>query len=196
MTDLLQRSILAGKIQCIGTSTPASLRKLRAQGHWLEEYFEPIEIAPSDKESAIKVLHGVKGAYEKFHNVSYSGEVIAYAVDCATKYINNRSLPGSAVDVIDKAGAAAQAKQPSLPEEVVEVHKRIRFIVQRMEASVANHEFEKARFYSNEERKEREELRQLHEKYKLDEDRRMVDIRPEDIENAAQKMVSDPGRSR
>ena len=37
-----------------------------------------------------------------------------------------------------------------------------------MEASIANHEFEKARFYSMEENKERENLRALGEMHKLD----------------------------
>jgi ATP-dependent Clp protease ATP-binding subunit ClpC len=36
-----------------------------------------------------------------------------------------------------------------------------------MEASIANHEFEKARFYSLEEKKERENLRVLRETHKL-----------------------------
>jgi len=58
-------------------------------------------------------------------------------------------LPGTAVDVIDEAGAASQVQQGLLPEEVVEVQKRIRFIVERMEAAIAGREFEKARFYSN-----------------------------------------------
>jgi len=38
-----------------------------------------------------------------------------------------------------------------------------------MENAIANHEFEKARFYSDEERKERENLRLLREKYNIDE---------------------------
>jgi hypothetical protein len=42
----------------------------------------------------------------------------------------------------------------------------VKFSVQRMEASVANHEFEKARFYSIEERKERDNLNKLREKHK------------------------------
>jgi ATP-dependent Clp protease ATP-binding subunit ClpC len=114
VTELLQRPIIAGKIQCI----------------------------------AIKVLQGIKGAYEKFHNVSYTDDAIDHAVLYANKYVKNRSLPGTAVDVIDEAGAAAQLQQGVLPEEVVEVQKRIRFIVQRMETFMANFEFEKARFYS------------------------------------------------
>src|SRR5215472_4625499 len=188
VTDLLQRPIVAGKIQCIGTSTPATFAKLQADRHWLAEYFEPIEVAPANEETAIKVLHGIKGAYEKFHNVSYTDDAIAHAVLCANKYIKNRSLPGTAVDIIDEAGAAAQLQQGSLPEEVTEVQKRIRFIAQRMEASIANHEFEKARFYSQEERNERDNLKQLREKYKLNDNPAFI-VRREEIEKAVSKLV-------
>ena len=38
-----------------------------------------------------------------------------------------------------------------------------------MATAIANHQFEKARFYSEEERKEKENLRALRERYKLDE---------------------------
>jgi len=71
------------------------------------------------------------------------------------------------------------------------VQKRIRFIVERMEASIANHEFEKARFYSDEERKERDHLKQLREKYRLD-DHPALNIRREDIERAVGKLVGVP----
>ena len=60
-------------------------------------------------------------------------------------------------------------RQISLPDQVTEVQKPIKFIVHRMENAIANHEFVKARSYSDEERKERENLRALREKYHLDE---------------------------
>jgi len=192
VTELLQRPIIAGKIQCIGTSTPANFAKLQADKHWLAEYFEPIEIAPPTDEAAIKVLQGIKRAYETFHNVSYTDDAVAHAVLCASKYIKDKSLPGAAVDIIDAAGAAAQLEQSALPEEVVEVQKRIRFIVQRTEAAIANHEFEKARFYSQEERKERDNLKQLREKYKLD-NNPALNIRREEIEKAVSKLVGNSG---
>jgi ATP-dependent Clp protease ATP-binding subunit ClpC len=188
VTDLLLRPIMAGKIQCIATSRPATFAKLQAEMHWLAEYFEPVEVTPPNDDAAIKVLRGIKAAYENFHNVSYTDEAVAHAVLCAKKYIKDKSLPGTAVDVIDAAGAAAQLEQGSLPEEVAEVQKRIRFIVQRTEGSVANHEFEKARFYSQEERKERDNLKQLREKYKLD-NNPALNVRPEDIERAVRNLV-------
>jgi ATP-dependent Clp protease ATP-binding subunit ClpC len=192
VTDLLQRPIMAGKIQCIGTSTPASFAKLQADRHWLAEYFEPIEVVPANVEDAIRVVQGIKGAYETFHNVSYTDEAIEHAVLCANQHLKNRSLPGTAVDVIDAAGAAAQLQQGSLPEEVVEVRKRIRFIAQRIEACIANHEFEKARFYSQEERKERDNLKQLRSKYRLDH-HPALSISREEIEKAVSKLVGNSG---
>jgi ATP-dependent Clp protease ATP-binding subunit ClpC len=188
VTELMLRPIMAGKIQCIATSTPASFAKLRADGHWLAEYFEPIEVPPANEDAAIKVLQGIKGAYEDYHHVSFTDEAIAHAVLCAKKYIKNKSLLGAAVDIIDAAGAAAQLQQGSLPEEVAEVQKRIRFIVERMKGSIANREFEKARFYSQEERKERDNLKQLREKYKLG-DNPALNLRPDEIEKAVNKLV-------
>jgi ATP-dependent Clp protease ATP-binding subunit ClpC len=192
VTELLQRPIMAGKIQCIGTSTPATFAKLQADKHWLAEYFEPIEVVPANVENAIRVVQGIKGAYETFHKVSYTDEAIEHAVLCAKQHMKNRSLPGAAVDVIDAAGAAAQLQQGSLPEEVVEVQKRIRFIVQRTEACIANHEFEKARFYSQEERKERDNLKQVREKYRLDH-HPALNISREEIEKAVSKLVGNSG---
>ena len=54
-------------------------------------------------------------------------------------------------------------------EKLAQIRKRIDFVVERMERAIANHEFEKARFYSDEERKERENLRLLCEQFHLEE---------------------------
>jgi hypothetical protein len=50
-----------------------------------------------------------------------------------------------------------------------QIQKRIDFIVKGMERAIATHEFEKARFYSDEELKERENLRALREQFNLEE---------------------------
>ena len=72
-------------------------------------------------------------------------------------------------------------RQAMLPDEVSEVQKRVKFITHRMETAIANHEFEKARFYSEEERKEKEHLRVLREKLKIDDSSTGIVTR-EDIE--------------
>src|SRR3972149_11576414 len=68
---------------------------------------------------------------------------------------------------------------------------RLKFIVHRMENAIANHEFEKARFYSDEERKERENLRGLREKYHFDESTSGT-VTKEDIEEVVARWTGIP----
>jgi len=167
--DVLKRLLASDKIQCISTTTPRGYRKAIEQHRWLEEYFQPIQVAPASEDEAIKVLFATKIEYEKFHGVNYADEALNYAVYYASSCIRETELPGKAIDLMDETGACVKLRLGVLPEEVMESQKRIKFIVHRIENAIANHEFEKARFYSDEERKEREHLRVLREGYHLDE---------------------------
>jgi ATP-dependent Clp protease ATP-binding subunit ClpC len=63
-----------------------------------------------------------------------------------------------------------------------------------MENAIANHEFEKARFYSDEERKERENLRALRDKYHLDDSAAGIVSRA-DIEDVVSRWTGVPVNS-
>jgi len=167
--DILKPSLIRGKIQCISTATPTGYANSIENHGWLEQYFQAVDVAPATEAAAIHVLLGIKDEFEKFHGVTYTEDALTYAVYYASCCIRGRALPGKAVDVIDEAGAGLGTRHSVLPEEITELQKRIKFIVHRMEGAIANHELEKARFYADEERKERENLRSLREKYKLDE---------------------------
>ena len=63
-----------------------------------------------------------------------------------------------------------EADQDMAPaEKLAQIQKQIKFIIGRMELAIVNHEFEKARLYSEEERKARENLRLLREQFNLEE---------------------------
>ncbi|MGH9559254.1 MAG: AAA family ATPase, partial [Bryobacteraceae bacterium] len=109
----------------------------------------------------------------------------------STRFIPDRFLPDKAIDLIDEAGARVKLRQTTLPGEVADIQKRIKFIVHRMENAIANHEFEKARFYSDEERKERDNLRQLREKYNLDDTSTGV-VTKDDIEEVVARWTGVP----
>src|SRR3974377_86019 len=157
-----------GEIQCIGATTPAEFRKSSEKDRSLERRFQAVKVPPPTEADAVKILFGIKERYEKFHAVAYTEDAIESAVFTSSRFIPARFLPDKAIDLIDEAGARVKLRQTTLPSEVADIQKRIKFIVHRMENAIANHEFEKARFYSDEERKERENLRLLREKYNLD----------------------------
>ena len=162
--NILKPALSRGEIQCIGATTPGEFRKSIEKDRSLERRFQAVKVPPPDEGDATKILFGIKDRYEKFHAVTYTDDAINFAVAYSNRYIPDRFLPDKAIDLIDEAGARVKLRQTSLPEEITEVQKRIKFIVHRMEYAIANHEFEKARFYSDEERKERENQRALREK--------------------------------
>ena len=192
--NILKPALSRGEIQCIGATTPTEYRKSIEKDRSLERRFQSVKVPPPDEEEAILVLGGIKDRYEKFHAVSYTDEALRYAVLHSNRYIPDRFLPDKAIDLLDEAGARVKLRQTTLPEEIVDVQKKLKQIIHRMESSIANHEFEKARYYSDEERKERENLRALREKYNLDDTATGIVTR-EDIEDVVARWTGVPVQS-
>src|SRR5476649_1605409 len=184
--NILKPALSRGEIQCIGATTPGEYRKSVEKDRSLERRFQSVKVPAPNEEEAVQVISGVRERYEKFHAVSYTDEALKYSVYLSNRYIPDRFLPDKAIDLIDEAGARVKLRQASVPEEVGEVQKRVKFITHRMETAIANHEFEKARFYSEEERKEKENLRGLRERYKLDDASTGIVTR-EDIEEVVSR---------
>src|SRR5438309_855289 len=184
--NILKPALSRGEIQCIGATTPGEYRKSVEKDRSLERRFQSVKVPAPDEDQAVQVIQGVRERYEKFHAVSYTDEALRYSVYLSIRYIPDRFLPDKAIDLIDEAGARVKLRQATVPEEVGEVQKRVKFITHRMETAIANHEFEKARFYSEEERKEKENLRGLRERYKLDDASTGIVTR-EDIEEVVSR---------
>jgi ATP-dependent Clp protease ATP-binding subunit ClpC len=162
---ILKPSPLHSKVQCIATSTPADYKECLRVAPWLDDSFHPVYVRPLNEEDTLKVLEAHKLRYEKFHEVRYSDEALQLTAQSESRYFPERVFPGKALELLDAAGVRANLRQQAQPEEIAEAQKRIKFIAHRLDSAIFNHEFEKARFYSDEEKKERENLHILHERY-------------------------------
>jgi len=69
----------------------------------------------------------------------------------------------------DRPGEIEKGQETATTGKLAQIQKRIDFIAEAVERAIANHEFEKARFYSDDEGKERESLRALRERFNLEE---------------------------
>jgi ATP-dependent Clp protease ATP-binding subunit ClpC len=169
ITLLLKKALLEGEVRCIASTTPEDYRLACKKARWLDRCFVAVEVQPATEAEAIRVLQASKGRFEKFHGVQYAEEALAAAVVYSNSYIKDRFLPDKAIDLIDDAGTFVkmQREKVALPEELVECEKHIKLLVHRMENAMANREFEKARFYSQEEQKKRETLGELQRKHNI-----------------------------
>jgi ATP-dependent Clp protease ATP-binding subunit ClpC len=169
MNELLKTALLTGAMQCICTATPDDFSEATAKHRWLNRCFRAIEVQPMTEEEALQVLVSARPRYEQFHSMTFADDVLSHVVRYASAYIKDRYLPDKALDLLDEAAAYAKARALQEPPEITEIRKRLRFISAHMENAIANHEFEKARFYSDEERKARDLLREGLRKHNLGE---------------------------
>ncbi|MDD5541675.1 MAG: ATP-dependent Clp protease ATP-binding subunit [Acidobacteriia bacterium] len=189
--NILKPALSRGEIQCVGATTPAEFRKSIEKDRSLERRFQAVKVNAPNESEAIKILFGIKERYEKFHAVTYAEEALEAAVYLSNRYISDRFLPDKAIDLLDEAGARVKLRQTMLPTEVNETQRKIKMFASRMESAIENKEFEKARFYSDEERREREHLKDLRDTLNLDENPTGVVTRAE-IEDVVARWTGIP----
>jgi ATP-dependent Clp protease ATP-binding subunit ClpC len=190
-TGILRHSPREGTVRCIAAATPSDYQECVRLAPWIESSFRAVHVHPLSPEDTLKVLEARKAAYETFHEVSYADEALQCVAQLGEQYLAGSSLPGKALQLLDAAGARVKLRQGPVPAEIAEAQKRVRFIAMRLEGAMLNHEFEKARFYSDEERKERENLRILREKYPATAQQSRV-VSREDVEAAIARSAEYP----
>lgn len=111
---LLEALFIDPSIQIICTITPASYSKLQKKS-LLGKYLQEVLIEEPTIEECIDILHKMKPQYEAYHDVVYDDAAITSCVELSKKYIRNRSLPESALDLLDVVGAKTNMRSEENP---------------------------------------------------------------------------------
>jgi ATP-dependent Clp protease ATP-binding subunit ClpC len=168
LSGVLKFAMQIAELRCIGTAPKKDYETACASYPALGKIFQPLYVEPLNAAGVLATLKARKERLEQFHEVKFADEALECAVERAEGYLTDRMLPGKALELLDATGAAVKQRASAEPDEVVEVKKRLSFIQHRSASAIENHEFEKARFYQEEERKERENLAALRQKHDLD----------------------------
>jgi ATP-dependent Clp protease ATP-binding subunit ClpA len=118
-SNLLKPALAQGNLRCIGSTTYKEFRNYFEKDRALVRRFQKIDVNEPSIEDTVKILKGLKTAYEKHHKVRYTDDAIRAAVELSAKYINDRKLPDKAIDVIDEAGAARMLQPESKRRKTV-----------------------------------------------------------------------------
>ncbi|NPD14440.1 ATP-dependent Clp protease ATP-binding subunit ClpA [Xinfangfangia sp. D13-10-4-6] len=105
-SNLLKPALQGGKLRTMGSTTYKEFRQHFEKDRALSRRFQKIDVNEPSVPDAIKILMGLKPHFEEHHDLRYTNDAIKTAVELAHRYINDRKLPDSAIDVIDEAGAA------------------------------------------------------------------------------------------
>jgi ATP-dependent Clp protease ATP-binding subunit ClpC len=189
--NILKPALSRGEIQCIGSTTPYEYRRSIEKDRSLERRFQSIKVAPPTEAESVRILQGIKEKYENFHQLKYTDEALESAVYLSNRYISDRFLPDKAIDLIDEAGARVKLRSISVPEELINIQRRIRVIDGRIESAISAQEFEKAARYRLEEDLEQENLQIIKERLRLVGTVRLKVTR-EDVEEVIAKWTGIP----
>ncbi len=118
-SNLLKPALQGGKLRCMGSTTYKEFRQHFEKDRALSRRFQKIDVNEPSVPDAIKILMGLKPHFEEHHDLRYTADAIKAAVELAHRYINDRKLPDSAIDVIDEAGAAQHLFSDSKRRKVI-----------------------------------------------------------------------------
>ena len=118
-SNLLKPALSGGIIRCIGSTTYKEFRNHFEKDRALLRRFQKIDVAEPTIEDTIKILHGLRSAFENHHSVKYTPDAIKAAVELSARYINDRKLPDKAIDVIDEVGAMQMLVPPNKRRKII-----------------------------------------------------------------------------
>ncbi len=112
-SNLLKPLLTSGQIKCMGSTTYQEYRGIFDKDRALSRRFQKIDVAEPSVEDTYKILKGLKSRFEDHYSVRYTDKALRVAAELAAKYLSDRFMPDTAIDVIDEAGAAQQLLPPS-----------------------------------------------------------------------------------
>ncbi|MBE7486582.1 MAG: AAA family ATPase [Polyangiaceae bacterium] len=116
--DFLKSPLARGEIRMLATTTPEGLRKIADKDPTVLRAFTTLPIDEPSVDGAIEILRGVTSRYEDRHQVEISEGAIGSAVRLAKRYLQDRFLPDSAIDLLDETAAAKRVETDGIPAPV------------------------------------------------------------------------------
>ena len=126
-SNILKPALARGEVQVIGATTIEEYRKYIEKDAALERRFQPVQVGETTEEESIEILKGLRGLYEKHHNVEITDEGVEAAVRLSARYVNDRFLPDKAIDLMDEAAAKCRLGVMRDPQDAItkkqEIHQ-------------------------------------------------------------------------
>jgi ATP-dependent Clp protease ATP-binding subunit ClpB len=124
--NLLKPMLARGQLHCIGATTLNEYRKYIEKDAAFERRFQQVLVKEPSVPETISILRGLKEKYETHHGVTIMDGAIVAAATLASRYLTQRRLPDSAVDLVDEAAAAVRVTRESQPEALDNLERRHR----------------------------------------------------------------------
>ncbi|HLO70385.1 MAG TPA: ATP-dependent Clp protease ATP-binding subunit [Flavipsychrobacter sp.] len=191
-SNIFKPALARGDLQCIGASTLDEYRMYIEKDGALDRRFQKVLIEPPSVDETITILNNIRNKYEDFHNVTYDQEAIEACVKLSDRYMTDRLLPDKAIDVMDEVGARVHLKNINVPENILELEKKIEDIKQEKNKVVKSQRFEEAAALRDKEKRLGEELEKAKAEWEEEAKHKRIPIHEEHIAEVISMMTGIP----
>lgn len=132
-SNLLKPALSRGELQCCGATTINEYRLIEKDVA-LARRFQPILVNEPNIQDTLSILRGIKERYEIHHGVRILDGALVAAASLANRYITERFLPDSAIDLMDEAASALRLQQESKPDAITTLDQKIMTIQIELES--------------------------------------------------------------
>lgn len=191
-SNIFKPALARGELQCIGASTLDEYRMYIEKDGALDRRFQKVMVEPPSVEDTIQILDNIKSKYEDYHNVVYDEEAIHACVKLSDRYITDRLLPDKAIDVMDEVGARVHLKNINVPQNILELEKKIEDIKVEKNRVVKSQKFEEAAALRDNEKRLGEELEKAKAQWEEESKHKRYPIGEEQIAEVISMMTGIP----
>ena len=146
-SNMLKPALARGQLQCIGATTNKEYKQYIESDKALERRFQAVRVEEPSVEVTKQILKGIKLRYEGHHKIQYTDDAIEAAAELSDRYIQDRSLPDKAIDLLDEAGAETRLKVIYSPPEVRKLEKDRLELMDEKSKAFNEQDFEKMSSY-------------------------------------------------
>jgi ATP-dependent Clp protease ATP-binding subunit ClpC len=191
-SNIFKPALARGELQCIGASTLDEYRMYIEKDGALDRRFQKVMIDPPSVEDTIQILNNIKSKYEEYHNVDYDQDAIDACVKLSDRYITDRLLPDKAIDVMDEVGARVHLKNINVPQNILDLEKKIEDIKSEKNRVVKSQKFEEAAALRDTEKRLGEELEKAKAQWEEESKHKRYPIGEEQIAEVISMMTGIP----
>ena len=133
--NILKPALSRGELQVIGATTLDEYRKNIENDAALERRFQPIVVSEPSVEETIKILHGIRTAYEDHHRLTIDNDALESAAKLSARYVSDRFLPDKAIDLIDESASRVRMYKSPAEVDAKEVITQLRELRKQLEVA-------------------------------------------------------------
>jgi ATP-dependent Clp protease ATP-binding subunit ClpB len=123
--ELLKPLLSRGEIRIVATTTPEGVRKINERDTGIIRRFSTFTLEAPSIDQATEILRGIATKYEAHHRVRVGEGAIGSAVVLAKRYLSDRALPDTAVDLLDETSARKRVEVDGVPAELDSLTRRV-----------------------------------------------------------------------